>query len=76
MIKSKAEVELIERAIAVTDELLQQVRPLLTPGVTERAIAAQFVNIASQQGIDQAWPPIVSFGKTAVLFITRQMTHG
>ncbi len=67
MIKSKAEVELIERAIAVTDELLQQVRPLLTPGVTERAIAAQFVNIASQQGIDQAWPPIVSFGKNSCI---------
>lgn len=67
VVKSPEEVELIEQAIAITDQILRQVRPLLVPGVTERAIAAEFVRIASEQGIEQAWPPIVSFGKNSVV---------
>lgn len=67
VIKSTEEIELIAKAIAVTDDLLQQVRPLLIPGVTERAVAAEFVKFASQQGVEQAWPPIVSFGKNTCI---------
>ncbi len=66
-VKAPEEVEMIEEAIKITDQLLQHVRPLLVPSVTERAIAAEFVRKASEQGIEQAWPPIVSFGKKSVV---------
>lgn len=63
VIKSDQESDLIEEAIQITDQLLQHTRPLLKPGVTERAIAAEFIRAASEQGIEQSFPPIISFGK-------------
>lgn len=65
VVKSDKEVDQIQSAIAETDRILRHVRPLLVPGVTERSIAAEFVRAASEQGIPQAWPPIVSFGKNS-----------
>lgn len=63
MIKSDEEIARIQEAVSQTDTLLQHIRPLLKPGVTERVIAAEFVRAGSEAGLEQAWPPIVSFGK-------------
>ena len=65
MIKSDEEIYLIKAAVAETDRILRHVQPLLVPGVTERFIAAEFVRAASEVGIEQSWPPIVSFGKNS-----------
>lgn len=65
VIKTPDEIELIESAVAETKVALEHVRPLLISGVTERAIAAEFVRFCSERGLEQAWPPVISFGKSA-----------
>jgi Xaa-Pro aminopeptidase len=67
VVKTDEEVDQIRAAIAETDRILRHVHPLLVPGVTERSIAAEFVRAAGEHGIEQAWPPIVSFGKNSVV---------
>jgi Xaa-Pro aminopeptidase len=64
-IKSAEEVILIQEAVNETHIALDHIVPLLEPGVTEREIAAEFVRFASVKGLEQAWPPIVSFGKNS-----------
>lgn len=65
LVKSPEEITCIEAAITHTKAVIEHVRPLLKPGVTERAIAAEFVRYCSELALDQAFPPIVSFGKSA-----------
>lgn len=65
VVKDEAELACIQKAIHLTDMALQYVRPLLVPGVSERAIAAEFVRFASEKGVEQSWPPVVSFGKNS-----------
>lgn len=65
VIKTPEEIELIESAIAETRAAIEHVKPLLLPGVTERAIAVEFVRFCSERGFEQAWPPVISFGKSA-----------
>lgn len=65
VIKDQHEIACIQKAIDDTSQALQHVGPLLIPGVTEQAIAAEFVRFASERGLEQAWPPIVSFGKNS-----------
>lgn len=66
-IKGPEEIDLIRSAVHETGKLLSHIRPLLVPGVTERAIAAEFVRAASEQGYEQSWPPIVSFGNNSCI---------
>jgi len=65
VVKSPEEIDLIQTAIDETYLALNHVIPLLKPGVTELEIAAEFVRFASAKGLEQAWPPIVSFGKNS-----------
>lgn len=65
VIKDEHEIQLLEEAIHQTELALQHIRPLLKPGVTERAIAAEFVRFCSEHGNEQAFAPIVSFGKNS-----------
>lgn len=65
VIKSDEEIQLIQEAIDETHRAIDHVTPLLKPGVTELEIAAEFVRFASAKGLEQAWPPIVSFGKNS-----------
>lgn len=64
-VKNTNEIALIQEAIDETLKALDHVKPLLKPGVTELEIAAEFVRFASVKGLEQAWPPIVSFGKNS-----------
>lgn len=64
VVKGSEELESIKEAIRQTELALQHVRPLLAPGVTEQYIAAEFIRFSSERGYQQAFPPIVSFGKS------------
>lgn len=66
-VKSPQEIKLITAAIKEVDEALQAIRPMLKPGVTELQIAAELVRYSACRGINQAWPPIVSFGKNSCI---------
>jgi len=65
LIKSEDEVALIKEAISHTESALNHIRPLLKQGVTELEIASEFIRFASIKGFEQAFPPIVSFGKNS-----------
>jgi len=65
VVKSPEEVYLVTLAIAETEKTLHHVRPLLVTGVTELEIAAEFVRYSAVSGYEQAWPPIVSFGRNS-----------
>jgi len=67
VIKATEEIALIQESIDETHKAIDHVIPLLQPSVTELEIAAEFVRFASAQGIEQAWPPIVSFGKNSCI---------
>lgn len=76
VIKDEHEIQLLQEAIHQTELALQHVRPLLKPGVTERAIAAEFVRFSSEHGYEQAFAPIVSFGKnTCIIHHTPDATQ-
>jgi Xaa-Pro aminopeptidase len=68
--KRAIELAAIERAQAVTDAVFNEVLPLLKPGVTEKAIAAELVYRQLQHGADGLSPefwPIVAFGANSAL---------
>lgn len=67
VIKLPDEIELLRSAIQETHLALEHIRPLLQIGVTERAIAAEFVRFCAERGYEQAFPPIVSFGKNTCI---------
>lgn len=65
--KDESELTLIHMAVAETQAAIAHVTTLLQPGISERAIAAEFVSFAAARGYEQAFPPIVSFGKNGCI---------
>lgn len=56
--KSPAEVELVQRACAVTQEIFDAVTPQLKVGLTEKEVAAIINGEMEQRGLGPAWEPI------------------
>jgi Xaa-Pro aminopeptidase len=64
--KSDAEVQGIERALALTAEALDTVLRKLAPGVSERELAAEITRVYGGQGAVHAFDPIVAAGANAL----------
>lgn len=64
--KSLAEVERVRKAIAVTEQLFDEVEQFARPGMTQRQIAAFVQGRIDEMGLGYAWPkpfnPIVTCG--------------
>ncbi len=67
VIKSDEEVDVISQAISETHLAIAHAKSLLKVGVTEREIAAEFIKFCSARGYEQAFPPIISFGKNTCI---------
>jgi Xaa-Pro aminopeptidase len=65
VVKDQSEIAAIEQAIAMTHDALNHVITKLQPGISEQQIAAEFICYAAAQGIEQSFPPVVSFAKNA-----------
>ncbi|MEJ7761407.1 MAG: Xaa-Pro peptidase family protein [Thermomicrobiales bacterium] len=64
--KDEVELELLTRAIALTDQALEAVLPSLVPGMTEREVAAAIGRALTGAGADgAAFPTIVASGPHA-----------
>jgi Xaa-Pro aminopeptidase len=64
--KSPAEVERVRQAIAITEQLFDEVEQFARPGMTQRQIAAFVQQRIDEMGLGYAWPkpfnPIVTCG--------------
>ncbi len=68
--KSRTEIERIRAAIDTTEEILQQVRARVRPGMTERDVAGMVHGMVEEQGLGTAWEwnfcPIVCAGPEGI----------
>lgn len=66
MIKDKAEIAAMERAIRVAEEAMSQLLPKIEAGMTEKQVAAMLTQLQLANGADSiAFGPIVSTGPNA-----------
>lgn len=63
--KSPAEIELLKRAVAITDDGFRRVLKFVRPGVTEFEIEAEFAHEFTRQRGKFAYSPIIASGKNA-----------
>jgi Xaa-Pro aminopeptidase len=64
-VKSELEIELIQKACAITKAGFLRVCKFLKPGVTETEAEAEFAHEFIRRGGDFAYPPIIASGKNA-----------
>ena len=64
-VKSPAEVELVRRAVAITDGGLRRVLSVLKPGVMEYELEAELVGEFTRRRGRMAYEPIIAAGKNA-----------
>lgn len=68
VVKSDAEIAIIERAIHLTDQAFEQVEPTIKAGDTEREIAWRLDSVMRELGAEgPAFPTIVASGPNAAL---------
>lgn len=66
--KSRAEIELMRRAIAISQTALDAVVPMIRPGLTERQIESQLRQAIREAGSEQhAFEPIILSGPNSAL---------
>jgi Xaa-Pro aminopeptidase len=66
--KDRREIAAIQRSLAITEEVFQQIIKTLQPGKTEKEIAWQLKDLIHKNGgEDQAFEPIVASGPNAAL---------
>jgi Xaa-Pro aminopeptidase len=66
--KEKKEIELIRRAVRITEEVLGEILALVRPGIAERDIAAEISYLQRRKGADgDAFAPIVASGERGAL---------
>lgn len=63
MIKQKHEIKHIRTAAHLTDRCFTYILPMIKPGVTESFIAAEITSFFREFGAENAFSPIVAFGK-------------
>ena len=61
--KSHEEIISIYNSVKKTEKVLQEIYNLLVPGITERFLATQIINMISSEGFDPAFKPIIAFGE-------------
>jgi len=64
-VKSDAELALLHRAIAITQDGFERVARFVQPGVTETQVEAEFAHEFIRQGGGFAYPPIIGSGVNA-----------
>lgn len=67
VIKSDEEIMHTRKAIHITHQAIAHTRQMLHPGITERAVAAEFIRFCSEKGYEQAFPPIISFSRNTCI---------
>ncbi len=55
--KSKTELENIQKAVDVTEEIIEELRKFVRPGLTEKEVAAFITNEMNKRGLEPAWEP-------------------
>lgn len=64
--KDARERDLMRRSSAANDAVMERAQALIAPGITERAVADQLLELYRAQGCEGfSFPPIVSFGANA-----------
>ncbi len=67
-IKDDAEVELIRRAVSISEKVFQSLLPLLKPGISELDVAAEILYLHRKHGAEaEAFEPIVASGLRGAL---------
>ncbi|MEM0043969.1 MAG: Xaa-Pro peptidase family protein [Sulfolobales archaeon] len=61
--KSHEEILRIYEAVKSAEKILQEVYNLIVPGITERFLEAQIVNMIAGSGLEPSFKPIVAFGE-------------
>ncbi|MGC9148143.1 MAG: M24 family metallopeptidase [Sulfolobales archaeon] len=63
--KSHEEIMSIYNSVKITEKILQEIYNIIAPGLTERFLATQIINLISSEGADPAFRPIVAFGENS-----------
>lgn len=66
-VKSKEEIALLRKAIAITDNAFQRVCRFVKPGVNEVEIEAEFAHEFTRSRASFAYPPIIASGANACI---------
>jgi len=66
-VKEPSELELIREAVAVTDQVYEEILPLIKVGVTEKDIANRLSMLYREYADGDAYPPIVAGGPNGAL---------
>ena len=61
-IKDESEIALIRQALRIAEEILTKVSGMLSPGVTEKEIAAKIIELSHRLAEGPSFPPIVASG--------------
>jgi len=61
--KSSEEIMSIYRSVKITENILQEIYNMIVPGLTERFLATQIMNLMANEGVESAFKPIVAFGE-------------
>ncbi len=61
-IKDESEISLIRQALKIAEEILQEASKMLSPGVTEKEIAARIIELSHRLAEGPSFPPIVASG--------------
>lgn len=68
MLKEATEIEKIKKAVAITDEIFQELLPLLKPGLTELEVRGKIVELAFKKEAEgEAFPSIVARGEHSAI---------
>ena len=63
--KSHEEIMSVYNSVKIAEKILQEVYNMIAPGLTERFLATQILNLISSEGADPAFKPIVAFGENS-----------
>jgi Xaa-Pro aminopeptidase len=66
-VKDASEIEALQTAVDITDQVFADVLPYIKPGVTEKEIALKFIMGFRQHGDGEAYSPIVGSGPNGAL---------
>ncbi len=64
-IKDAEELEAIRKSLRIAEEILESIVPRIRPGITEKALAAQIIEMAYRRAEGPSFPPIVASGPNA-----------
>jgi Xaa-Pro aminopeptidase len=66
-IKTKEEIDLIDKACRIGDKAFEYIKPKITSGITERELAFLLENYIREQGCEPSFKTIVAFGPNSAI---------